>query len=355
MSRSRLLGCIIAVVSCASDGVVDEMEVMQAQLEVWSNDDQPPVVRVATPAPPPDEASETETSPQRDAAPPNRCERLRVKIDANGRRRYQRIRRPWTHSDQDRFAKLVSLVAAEMGAEPKLLRAWAQRESSYRPTAIHVLNQDVEAATSAWRKLYYSPTEEAQLEAVMAEAGQRSDRYWKAKARLQKIRTFRGNRFLDDHVEYELVEPDGTVSRGTEPAWAFGYGPFGFNPAYFVPIWDAQSPPWIFCDEDGLAAIVTAVWAARTSQRDCERQGFGGSYAVVNRRFGTGHCAEVGPNAKFRTRARRLGLDPNARARLGSKWKRASTDRAEILAHMRTRAREAGLTGGAPPPDQRVH
>jgi hypothetical protein len=230
-----------------------------------------------------------------------------------------------------------------MGAEPRLIRTWALRESSYRPHALHLLNPDIEAATSAWQRLYYSPQEEAELEAVLASTSKQDRRYWEAKARLGRIRTFRDNDFLDERVAFEVVEPDGTVSSGTEPAWAFGYGPFGMNPAYFVPVWDATAPPWVFCDEDGLIAIITAVWAARTSQRDCDRQGFGGSYAVVDRRFGQGHCSEVGPEAKFRTRADRMGIDPDARAKLGTKWKRTETDRSEILAHMRARALEAGL------------
>lgn len=347
MGKARLLGCIIAVVSCASEGTVDELEVMRTELEVWSSavDE---TTHAATRAETDDDSgepdtAETDTTEPRIVARPNKCERFKVEIDARGRRHYKRIRKPWTRGDQKRFAKLVSLVSKEMGAEPKLIRAWALRESSYRPTAVHLLNPDIEAAMSAWRRHYYDAAEEKKLEDVLATASKRSDRYWKAKARLHRVRTFRDNPYLDERVEFTVEEPDGTITRGSEPAWAFGYGPFGFNPAYFVPAWDAKAPPWIFCDEDGLVAIVTAVWAARTAQRECDRLGFGGSYAVVNQRFGRGHCAAVGPTAKFRKRARRIGLDADARARLGDKWSRKNTDRAEVVAYMRARAREAEL------------
>nr|MCH9683353.1 hypothetical protein [Deltaproteobacteria bacterium] len=279
---------------------------------------------------------------------PNRCERFRVREDETGRRRYQRIRADWDDDDRRRFARLVTLVAKEMGAEPRLLRAWALRESTYRPSAVHVLNPDIEAATAAWRRLHYSAEEEAELLAVLETESARGSRYWKAKARLHQVQTFRDNRYLDDRVTLDVVAPDGSGVRETQSAWAFGYGPFGFNPAYFVPVWDAREPPWVFCDDDGLVAIITAVWAARTAQRECRAKGFGNSYAVVNRRFSQGHCGPVSPTARFRGRARRIGLNPDARARLGTRWKRAETDRAQIHAYMRHKAIGAGLLTAQP-------
>jgi len=282
---------------------------------------------------------------------PNRCERVQVHIDEDGRRRYKRIRRSaWTRSDQRRFARLVGLVSEEMGADPRLIRAWAMRESTYRPHAMHVLSPDIEAATTAWRRLHYSAKEEASLQAVMDEVGAQDARYWKAKARLHQVQTFRDNAYLDDIVQFEVVLADGDRMSGSEPAWAFGYGPFGFNPAYFVPVWDSRAPPWVFCDDDGLVAIITAVWAARTAQRECEAQGFGGSYASVNRRFSRGHCGPVPEHARFRERARRLGIDPDARAKLGRKWRRPDTDRSEVQRFMRRKAIAAGLLASRAPP-----
>lgn len=272
----------------------------------------------------------------------NRCERFRLTFD-DGRPRYQRIRRRWTRDDRRRFASLVNLVAHEMGAEPRLFRTWALRESSYRPHALHVLDPDVEAATAAWRRLRYSPTEEAELQQVLASASPRSSTYWEAKARLHRVQTFRDNDYLDATLPLEVVAPDGSTSQGSEHAWRFGYGAFGFNPAYFVPVWDARAPPWVFCQDDGLAAIITAVWVARAAKRECESQGLPGSYAVVDRRFSRGHCGPVGPKAKFRERAQRLGLDPDQPAQLGRKWPRSETDRVEIHGFMRERAIEEGL------------
>lgn len=374
MSRVIVLGIIVAFASCASDDERPEITKSADSIEpadtADSMDTAEPVDAEAPPQRVPSEArSESSLSPspsraaERGPAEPqeavfasisgertNRCERLRMHIGEGGRRRYKRIRRPWTRADQQRFAQLVGLVAREMGADPRLIRVWAMRESSYRPHAMHVLNPDVEAATAAWRRLHYSAKEEAELMALMEQVGARNPRYWQAKARLHRVQTFRDNAYLDDVVVFEVVTSDGERSTGSEPAWAFGYGPFGFNPAYFVPVWDSRSPPWVFCEDDGLVAIITAVWAARTAQRECEAQGFGGSYASVNRRFSKGHCGPVAQHANFRARARRLGLDPDARAKLGRKWKRTQTDRDEILRSMRSKAVAAGLLFARIPP-----
>lgn len=306
--------------------------------------DPAPAPVVDAPAPPPPQWSAID--------PSNRCERFRLTIDDAGRLRHQRIRRPWNAADRRRFASLVTLVADEMGAEPRLFRTWAMRESSYRPHALHLLNPDVEAATSAFRRLRYSPAKEAELQQVLASTSARKPEYWEAKARLRRVRTFRDNQYLDAMLPIEVVAPDGSTSQSAEPAWAFGYGAFGFNPAYFVPVWDARSPPWVFCQDDGLVAIITAVWVARAAKRECEGQGLPGTYAVVDRRFSRGHCGPVDPHARFRQRAKRTGLDPDAPARLGTEWPSARTERAEIHGFMRARAIEAGLlprprSGGA--------
>lgn len=370
MGRAFVLGCIIAVVSCAPDDAPSE-EVVTPRPDERDGDPQrgEPGAQPESiddhdnRAQPPDAPATDEQSTAGDAAPEddqpvlaattsrgsdgygrsNQCERLQVQIDEDGRRRYKRLRRPWTKADQRRFAQLVGLVAKEMGAEPRLIRAWAMRESTYRPHAMHVLNPDIEAATASWRRLHYSADEETKLQALMTEVGAQDPRYWKAKARLHQVQTFRDNAFLDDIVQFEVLVSDGTRMQGSEPAWAFGYGPFGFNPAYFVPVWDSRAPPWVFCEDDGLVAIITAVWAARTAQRECEAQGFGGSYASVNRRFSRGHCGTVSEHASFRGRARRLGIDPDARAKLGRKWRRTETDRSELRRAMRSKAVTAGL------------
>ena len=273
----------------------------------------------------------------------NSCEGFRVEIDERGRSRYRRIRKPWTKDDRDRFRLLVSMVAQEMGAEARLLHAWSMRESTYRPSALHVLGPDVHGATQAWRKYAYNTDEEARLEAALAQTEATDGRYWKLKGKLARLRRFKGNPHLFAEVRYDQVAPDGEVSTARGSAWAFGYGPFGFNPAYFVQVWDPKAPPWIFCHDDGIPAIVTAIWSARAHQRECEAAGVGGSYNVLNRRLGRGHCIPPDPESGFIARLGRMGLDANKRARLGKKHPAEATDRQELLELLRDRARQQGL------------
>ena len=168
--------------------------------------------------------------------------------------------------------------------------------------------------------------------------------YWRAKAELARISIFKDNAFFDDEVEYDVVLPSGERIRDRRSQWAFGYGPFGFNPNYFLPYWDAEAPPWIFCNDDGLIAIISAIWAARSQQKECVAQGFGDSYEVVNRRFSSGHCRPRESRAHlFRKRARSVGLDPSRRARLGKKWPEQTANREAILDHMRRKASMKGL------------
>ena len=289
----------------------------------------------------------TDQAPERAPASdtiPYVCERFELRVGEHGRVWHKRLRRSWDASDRERFRALVEMVAEELGADPKLLTLWALRESTYNPYAIHVLNPDVDASTVTWRRHRWDPERAAELDAVMAELGARDPGYWTAKAELARISRFRTNRHYDTKIDYEMVAPNGERSPGQRSAWSYGYGPFGFNPTYFLPIWDASAPPWVFCNDDGLAAIVTAVWAAREHQSECAQLGFGASNEVVNRRFSSGHC-ELRPGRadKFRTRARARNINPDARAKLGDRWPAATSDRAELLAHLREIADERGL------------
>ncbi len=272
------------------------------------------------------------------------CERFEVRLRDNGRRWHRRLRRTWTEPDRKRFRKLVEMVAEEMGADPELLTIWALRESTYDPYAIHVLNPDLEASARSWRRHHWDADKAAELEATMAELGARDPGFWRAKAELARISRFRDNPYYDAQISFELVSPKGERQTRETSYWGYGYGPFGFNPTYFLATWDAAAPPWVFCNDDGIAAIITAVWAARAHQRECEDLGFGASNEVVNRRFSSGHCKPRPKYAeKFRTRARRRRLDPSARARLGRRWPMDSSDRAHVLGHMRTLAEARGL------------
>lgn len=307
-------------------------------------------------------AHEAPSEPQATAAPreteepvPYACERFELRINSKGRVWHKRLRHTWTEADRERFRELIVMVADELGADPKLLTLWALRESTYNPYAIHVLDPDIEASTASWRRHRWDPDRAAELEEVMAELGARDPQYWAAKAELARISRFRDNPHYDAQINYERVSPDGTREPDQRSAWSYGYGPFGFNPTYFVPIWGSQAPPWVFCNDDGLAAIVTAIWAAREHQRECAGLGFGDSNEVVNRRFSSGHCDPRPDRAeKFRTRARRRGIDPDARARLGVRWPAEQSDRTQLLDHLRAKAIEQGLLsthalGGADP------
>jgi len=296
-------------------------------------------------------AHEAPSEPQLVAEPrateepvPYVCERFELRINKQGRVWHKRLRHAWTEADREHFRELITMVANELGADPKLLALWALRESTYNPYAIHVLDPDIEASTASWRRHRWDPDRAAELEQLMTELGARDPEYWAAKAELARISRFRDNPHYDAQIDYERVSPDGAREHDQRSAWSYGYGPFGFNPTYFVPIWDPQAPPWVFCNDDGLAAIVTAIWAAREHQRECAELGFGASNEVVDRRFSSGHCEpRPGRAEKFRTRASKRGIDPDARARLGDGWPADSSDRAQLLEHLRAKAIEQGL------------
>lgn len=292
-----------------------------------------------------DPVSPTPTDEARHALPYG-CDKFEVVVMKDGRTRHRRLRKRWTAADQKRFSRLVRMVAREMGADPALIGLWSMRESSHNPNAIHVLNPDLESSRVSWRKYRWDPDRAEQLERAMASSSARDDAYWKAKAELSRIQTFRDNPYFDHVIDHRVVLPDGTKYTSSRSSWAYGYGAFGFNPTYFLPTWDPTMPPWVFCDAYGIPAIVTAIWSARKHQRECEAQGFGGSYLVVNRRYSSGHCRDRGSERAFERRARSAGIVPGDRAELGSRWPASSTDRQEIVRHMVDRARRENILEG---------
>ncbi len=340
LRRLAQLIVLLWIFACSDQAV----ELPRAELAEFLRFDVPPVpplesfVAASERAP-----AEPEQAVDSDAVP-YVCERFELRVRADGRVWHKRLRHAWTEADRKRFRELVEMVARELGADPKLLTLWALRESTYNPYAIHVLDPDVEASTASWRRHRWDPERAAELEAVMTELGARDPGYWTAKAELARISRFRDNAHYDARIDYEVVGRDGSRSAGQRSVWSYGYGPFGFNPTYFLPTWDAKAPPWVFCDDDGLAAIVTAVWAAREHQRECAALGYGNSNEVVNRRFSSGHC-ELRPRRaqKFRKRARARGINPDARAKLGDRWPAQTSDRAQLLAHLHAQAVERGL------------
>jgi hypothetical protein len=274
---------------------------------------------------------------------PYQCENFEVVVNKKGKLRHRRLRNEWSQEDRMRFKKLVEMVAEEMGADPRLLRLWALRESTYNPHAIHVLNPDLRAADRSWERHRYTPEKAARLEAIMRRSSAKKKPYWKAKSELARLTKFKENPHFFGEVEFDLVYADGTRAREKASRWSYGYGPFGFNPTYFLPLWDVEAPPWVFCNDDGISAVVTAVWAARRAQRECRSEGYGDSYEAVNRRFSSGSCRPRPERAAyFRKRARAWGINPASKAKLGKRWP-DSSDRGAVVAHMRERALEQDL------------
>ncbi len=274
----------------------------------------------------------------------NRCEDFAVFEKRDGRLRHRRNRRAWPRDQQARFSDLVKLVADEMDADARLFQIWSLRESSHRPSAIHVLNPDLMGAAKAWNRHLYRPARALELQAEMDRYGAKTAKYWAARAEIARMNVFRHNRFYLDQLEFDFHTSPGEVQKRKRSQWAYGYGPFGFNPTYYVPVWDSNAPPWVFCDAGGVVAVVTAVWAARSAQRECRVRGKGSSYVVVNRRFSSGHCRpRPKHDAVFARRARAIRLQPDRRARRGKLWPRATTDRVEVVQHMRRRAEAEGL------------
>lgn len=246
-----------------------------------------------------------------------------VKLDSKGNV-IKKKRRRYTKADQREMRRHIGIVAREMGAEPKLLWIWALRESSYRPYKRHRLNPDMEAAYSAWQRFRYTESRERRYRDIMRthSAKDGTDDFWKAKAGLKRISVYK------DNPTYEAMW-----------RWSTGYGLYGMQPIYHVKRWDPNAPPEILCDP--VVATVTAVWAARQIRDTCSSMGFPGTYETVNRGYSSGHCKLRPSWAKyFRRRADRAGLDATGLARLGKAWLRKTTDRDEVLAHMRAKIAE---------------
>jgi hypothetical protein len=331
----------LSCVAACSDRAVEQP---RAALAEFLHFEAPSLSTLAGEVDKPDTDAPEQNDGSRDRVVPYVCERFELHVDEEGRVWHERLRHVWSEADREKFRALVELVADELDADPKLIKLWALRESTYNPYAIHVLDPDIEASIATWRRHHWDPERAAELEAQMDQLVARDPGYWAAKAELARISRFRNNPHYDTMFEYQRVESDGTRSVGRRSAWGYGYGPFGFNPTYFVPIWDPSAPPWVFCNEDGLAAIVTAIWSAREHQRECTRLGFGDSNEVVDRRFSSGHCApRPGRDHKFLTRARARSLDPDARAQLGDRWPMDGSDREQLLDRLRARATDAGL------------
>lgn len=293
------------------------------------------------------------------------CETFEVHYVKNKKgktiQKFKRNRKSWGREDRARFKQLIHLVTSEMNADPRMFEAWGLRESTLNPSAIHLLNADLEAATTAWQAHKYSQDREQELVALMDEVGARDRRFWKAKAELYKIRKFMNNAYFDDRITFVVKTPTETLT-DTRSSWSYGYGAFGMNPTLFLHIWDPEAPPWVFCAHDGIPAIVTAIWAARSQKAECQSLGYEGSYRVVNRRYGTGHCEKrqslKGRGKVIKNYSEKTNLNLDDDAKLGCrtvwkkgkkkkvkecKWDEETTDRYEIVEYMTKQAQTKGI------------
>jgi hypothetical protein len=312
--------------------------------------------------------------------------------------RHRRNRFDRRRSDQRRTAQLVRMVAQEMGADVSaqyLVGMIAHHEASYNSEAIHILNRDLEANQKAWTRHSYSAPRERDILMKLETASKKDNRdgYYRLKAALADLRMYKGNTHWRDKLEYSYVIPE--RSRGAEvfpesswdesrSVWAFGYGLYGMNAVLFTHVWDKTAPPWILCGDEGIVATVTAIWALRRQQENCqalskqnsEKWGDqGGSIKGILHRWGHGQCGNGRPGKAWRKLlpdyaakvAKRYGdkytfewetvpdfgnkFERFETYRRGGKlrWKkdengkRIPTDRMAVLEHMRKKAEEKGL------------
>jgi len=227
--------------------------------------------------------------------------------------RYRRNRFDRKRSHQKRTKEIILLVAKEMGADEAgqhLVAMMAHHESSYNPEAIHILNRDLTANLEAWELHSYDRGREIQLEEKLKVTSAKTKKFWSIKAQLADLRLYKGNPFWDSELAFLHKIPERTLHGETTKAievtehrsvWAFGYGLFGMNSVLFTHVWDREAPPWILCGDEGIVAVVTAIWALRAQQEDCaflsgknpEKYGTNGANAEgVIQRFARGHCSD---------------------------------------------------------------
>lgn len=307
--------------------------------------------------------------------------------------RYRRNRYDRKLSHQRRTRDLIALVAREMGVDREgqiLVDMLAHHESSWNPEAIHILNGDLTANQDAWERHSYSEKREKELRAKLKETDARSQKYWAIKAQLADLRMYADNPYWHAQLEYTRHVPERAVAGGTVPArefqeyrsvWAFGYGLFGMNAVLYTHVFAEDAPPWLLCSDEGIVAVVAAIWALREQQSTCEylskkdpeKYGAdGGSVRSIIRRWGAGQCRKGVPNGaawrrlmadaqKHTSRGTRFAWDTvpdfgnnfpkyemekrrgKWRYKKDSEGRRIKTDPEAVIAHMREKADAAGI------------
>lgn len=299
---------------------------------------------------------------------PNECERfVVVESGIQGKSRFRRLRVRRSEEDTKRTKALIGLVNEEMGGDRNaelLLRLIARHESHANPYALHLLNPDQEANRRAYASYTYTPEREQALEEALATETPRTDRYWTIKRALTKIRRYKTNSYWTANVAYEhrfIVRTDDNtqihVENRQHSAWGFGYGLFGMNAVLYTAVLSPEAPPWALCVDEGIPAIVTAVWALRThqaqcralSERDPEKYGDdGGSVRGLVHRWGRGHCGDEVPGKAWQAlmnvqQRRHSGFGWDAIPAFGSRYSREAADPIVVLEHMKARAVDEGL------------
>ena len=273
---------------------------------------------------------------------PNVCDTYEVVYRRGKRHPYHRkIKHEWTDADRARAKKLARLVAREMATDASLLVLWMNRGSSANPNSIHILPADRKADWKAWMSFQWTPDKEKEFKDAMEKYGARDPRFWKAKYGLAKIQVYKNNPYFDDSFKVNIVDGERT-GETYHPYFAMKYGPLDMSAVGYTKIWSVDAPPWIMCNDDGLIAYITAIWAMRDFQRECKKQIENGDGAgVIDRRYARGHC--LPPSEDFLKRAKFYNIDPDKRYRLGRKWPKKTTDRKQIWLHMKKRAVETGI------------
>lgn len=313
-----------------------------------------------------EETDETRASSYWDQLP-NECERfVIVESGSQGTSRFRRLRVRRSKEDTQRTKALIGLVNEEMGGDRNgelLLRLIARHESHANPYALHLLNPDQAANRRAHASYTYTSEREGALEEALATESPRTDRYWKIKRALTKIRRYKTNPYWTANVDYEhrfSAQTKGAqihVENRQHSAWGFGYGLFGMNAVLYTSVLSPEAPPWALCVDEGIPAIVTAVWALRVhqvqcralSERDPHQYGDDGeSVRGLVHRWGRGHCGDQVPGKGWQAlmgiqqrRDRDFGWDTVPV--FGSRYSREQADPIVVIEHMKARAVEEGL------------
>jgi len=81
------------------------------------------------------------------------------------------------------------------------------------------------------------------------------------------------------------------------------------NAVLYTHVWDKTAPPWVLCGDEGIIATITAVWALRDQQSDCQyltkkdpkKYGYdGGTIKGILQRWGGGQCRTGRPKPAWR-------------------------------------------------------